>query len=69
MGARALVRYLDPRGDGLSIQVRFDFQQEHELLQEMLDGINALRERGGGRRFRDVRAVFHWGLHENEYLN
>lgn len=69
MGAGAPVRYFDPRGNGLAIQVWLDLKQKHELLQELLDGINPLCERGGGLRFRDVRAVFHWCLHENDYLN
>lgn len=59
MSGGAPVHYLDPRYDGLPIQVRLDLEQQHELLQELLDGIDALRKRGGWHRVCGVRAAFY----------
>ena len=58
LGACACRRYLYPRRNALAVQVWFDFQQLHELLQELLDGVDALRQRRSRTRFREALAVF-----------
>lgn len=50
MRARAGCRHFDPRGDGVSVEVGLDLEQNHELLQELFDGIDSLGEGGGDDR-------------------
>lgn len=53
MPARTGRRHFDPRRDGVAVEVGLDLEQHHELLQELLDGIDSLGEGGGdGRRVR-----------------
>lgn len=45
LGACACGRNLYPSRDVLPGQLWFDLQQLHEVLQELLDGVDALRQR------------------------